>query len=225
MGTILKKDWENMLKGEFETPYYIKLQLELSEEYDKVKVYPDRDDIFNALQYTPYEATKVVILGQDPYHGPGQAHGLSFSVKVGIKTPPSLKNIFKELNSDLGYCIPNHGFLEGWAKEGVLLLNTVLTVREGEPNSHKGLGWEHFTDKIITLLNKRQQPVVFVLWGNHAQAKEILITEKHHHIIKAPHPSPLSASKGFFGSKPFSSTNRFLEATGTAPINWRLQDI
>jgi len=225
MWTILNNDWDSVLRDEFKAAYYKGLQLKLSEEYNKARVYPDKEDIFNALKYTSYEATKVVLLGQDPYHGPGQAHGLSFSVKLGIKPPPSLKNIFKELNSDLGYCIPTHGFLEGWAKEGVLLLNTVLTVREGEPNSHKGFGWEQFTDKIISLLNKRQKPVVFVLWGNYAQAKESLISEKQHHVIKAPHPSPLSASRGFFGSKPFSSTNRFLEATGMAPINWRLEDI
>lgn len=223
--TILNNDWQELLGTEFESDYYKALRGELIAEYKRATVYPDKYDIFNALHYTGYEATKVVILGQDPYHGPGQAHGLSFSVKTGINPPPSLQNIFKELKADLGYEIPNHGYLESWTKEGVLLLNTVLTVRKGQPNSHKGLGWEFFTDKVIAALNKRERPVVFILWGKHAQDKAGLITENRHYIIKAPHPSPFSANRGFFGSKPFSKANKFLEATGQMPVNWQLENI
>ncbi len=223
--TILSNDWQGLLSEEFESDYYKGLREELIKEYKSATVYPDKFDIFNALHYTCYEAAKVVILGQDPYHGPGQAHGLSFSVKAGINPPPSLQNIFKELKADLGYEIPNHGYLESWTREGVLLLNTVLTVRKGEPNSHKGLGWEIFTDKVIAALNKSERPMVFILWGKHAQDKEGLITEKRHYIIKAPHPSPFSANRGFFGSRPFSKANKFLVATGQKPINWRLENI
>ncbi len=223
--TILNNDWQELLGTEFESDYYKALRGELIAEYKRATVYPDKYDIFNALHYTGYEATKVVILGQDPYHGPGQAHGLSFSVKTGINPPPSLQNIFKELKADLGYEIPNHGYLESWTKEGVLLLNTVLTVRKGQPNSHKGLGWEFFTDKVIAALNKRERPVVFILWGKHAQDKAGLITENRHYIIKAPHPSPFSANRGFFGSRPFSKANKFLEATGQMPVNWQLENI
>ena len=182
-------------------------------------------DIFNALHYTPYNKVKVVILGQDPYHGPNQAHGLSFSVKPEVQTPPSLKNIFKELNTDLNCFIPNNGFLESWAMQGVLLLNTVLTVRANCPNSHKGIGWETFTNKIISSLNERHEPIVFILWGSNAQKKEELITNPKHFIIKSAHPSPLSAHRGFFGSKPFSKTNDFLNSINEKPINWQIQNI
>jgi uracil-DNA glycosylase len=223
--SILKNDWRYVLSGEFDEPYYIRLRQQLKKEYSEGIVYPNKHDIFNALHLTAYDSTKAVIVGQDPYHGEGQAHGLSFSVKVGIKPPPSLQNIFKELKEDLGYEIPNHGYLESWAKEGVLLLNSVLTVRQGEPNSHKWLGWELFTDKVIALLNKRQRPVVFILWGKHAQEKEALITDKQHHIIKAPHPSPLSCHRGFFGSRPFSRANEFLEANSLGAIDWKIRNI
>lgn len=222
---ILKNDWQHILNSEFEAAYYLRLRQQLLKEYSEEIVFPNKHDIFNALHLTAYDATKIVILGQDPYHGEGQAHGLSFSVKAGIKPPPSLQNIFKELKEDLGYEIPNHGFLESWAQEGVLLLNTVLTVRQGEPNSHKGLGWENFTDKIISMLNKRQKPVVFILWGKHAQDKEGLITEKQHHIIKSPHPSPFSSHRGFFGSRPFSRANEFLEANSLGCVDWRIKNI
>ena len=182
-------------------------------------------DIFNALKYTPYEQVKAVILGQDPYHGVGQAHGLCFSVREGVEPPPSLKNIFTELHSDLGLSIPQSGELTLWAKRGVLLLNTTLTVREGRPMSHKGQGWEQLTDAIISKLNGREQPVVFLLWGSHARTKKQLITNHNHCIIESAHPSPLSAYHGFFGSRPFSRTNEFLISRGIAPINWNLLDM
>lgn len=220
--SILKNDWAHLLQEEFEKPYYLELRNFLIQEYREQTIYPDKHDIFNALHYTAFKDTKVVILGQDPYHGPNQAHGLSFSVKPGINTPPSLKNIFKELKDDLGYEIPNHGYLVKWAKEGVLMLNAVLTVRQGKPNSHQGMGWENFTDRVISLLNEREKPVVFILWGKYAQEKETLITQNQHYIIKAPHPSPFSANRGFFGSKPFSKTNSFLNEAGLDKINWEL---
>ena len=182
-------------------------------------------DIFNALHYTDYDKVKVVILGQDPYHGPKQAHGLSFSVLPGVPAPPSLKNIFKELNSDLGCYIPNNGYLKSWADQGVLLLNTVLTVRAGTPNSHKNKGWETFTDKVISVLNEREDPVIFILWGNNAIAKKKLITNKNHFILQSVHPSPLSASRGFFGSKPFSKANEILKSIGKTPIDWQIKNI
>ncbi|WP_257347560.1 uracil-DNA glycosylase [Pseudalkalibacillus decolorationis] len=222
---ILQNDWEEVLEDEFKKPYYKDLRRQLKEEYEVEKVYPDMYDIFNALNYTPYEDVKVVILGQDPYHGPGQAHGLSFSVQPGVKHPPSLRNIFKELNEDLGHDIPNHGSLIHWAKQGVMLLNTVLTVKERQPNSHKGLGWEHFTNKVIQHLNARSTPIVFILWGRHAQQREELITNDHHCIIKSPHPSPFSASKGFFGSRPFSRTNQFLKESGLDEIDWEIPNL
>lgn len=225
MATILHNDWADVLQGEFEKPYYTQLRKFLVDEYNSQVIYPVKEDIYNALHLTSYEQTKVVILGQDPYHGPGQAHGLSFSVKPGVKQPPSLKNIFKELQSDLGYSIPNHGYLDNWAKQGVLLLNTVLTVREKTPNAHKGRGWETFTDEVIQQLNKREKPVVFILWGRHAQAKKALITNNHHHIIQSAHPSPLSARNGFFGSKPFSKTNEFLRSIGEQEIDWSIPDL
>lgn len=225
MAANFNNDWDNLLKEEFEKEYYLNLRKFLIEEYRTKKIYPNMYDIFNALKFTPYKDVKVVILGQDPYHGPNQAHGFSFSVKPGVKTPPSLRNMFKELNSDLGCFIPNNGFLEAWAKQGVLLLNTVLTVRDGEANSHKGKGWEIFTDEIIKLLNKREEPIVFILWGRNAISKENLISNKYHKIIKSVHPSPLSATRGFFGSKPFSKTNDFLISIGEIPIDWQIPNI
>ena len=210
MSNILKNDWKELLEDEFSKDYYQTLRQFLIEEYKTKKIYPDKYDIFNALHFTPYKDIKVVILGQDPYHGPGQAHGLSFSVNPGVKTPPSLLNIYKELNSDLGCYIPNNGYLKKWADQGVLLLNTSLTVRAGEANSHKNIGWQVFTDKIISLVNEKDDPVVFLLWGNNAIKKKELITNKRHLILTSVHPSPLSASRGFFGSKPFSKINNFL---------------
>lgn len=222
--TILKNDWQNILQDEFKQDYYLALRAFLKEEYNNQTIYPPMEDIFNALHYTSYENTKVVIIGQDPYHGPNQAHGLSFSVQHGVRTPPSLKNIYKELHADLGYPIPTHGNLTEWAEEGVLLLNTVLTVRQREPNSHKGKGWENFTNKIIEAVNQKQEPVVFILWGRHAQEKEALIINDWHKIIKSPHPSPFSANRGFFGSKPFSQANAFLKEAGRVPIDWEISE-
>nr|WP_155837313.1 uracil-DNA glycosylase [Aneurinibacillus terranovensis] len=221
----LETDWADLLKGEFEKPYYKQLCTFLLDEYATKEIYPERDNIFSALNLTPFVKTKVVILGQDPYHRPGQAHGLSFSVKPGVTPPPSLKNIFKELHSDIGYPIPNHGYLVKWAKEGVLLLNTVMTVRRGEPNSHKGKGWEIFTDRIISLLNEKSEPIVFILWGSPAQAKRKLITSNRHFIIESSHPSPLSARRGFFGSRPFSRTNECLVNVGEQVIDWKIPDL
>ncbi|WP_088036728.1 uracil-DNA glycosylase [Evansella clarkii] len=218
----LSNDWEEYLSEEFEKPYYKALREFLKKEYNEKTVYPDMHNIFNALQTTSYKNTKAVILGQDPYHGPGQAHGLSFSVQPGVKIPPSLKNIYRELHEDLGHPAPEHGFLQKWAEEGVLLLNTVLTVEKGHAASHKGRGWERFTNKIIEKLNERKEPVVFILWGKHAQEKEELITNSHHYIIRSPHPSPFSARRGFFGSRPFSKTNKFLKETGSKEIDWEL---
>ena len=222
---ILKNDWNDLLREEFQKEYYLKLRKFLIEEYRTKKIYPNMYDIFNALHFTSYSEVKVVILGQDPYHGPNQAHGLSFSVKPGIAAPPSLMNIYKELQSDMGCFIPNNGYLKKWADQGVLLLNTVLTVRAGDANSHKGMGWEHFTDKVISLLNDRKEPIVFILWGRNAQNKLNLINNPQHYIIKGPHPSPLSAHYGFFGSKPFSKTNSFLKSIGSTPIDWQIDNI
>lgn len=222
MTAILKNDWADHLTGEFAKPYYQQLRQFLIREYRNGTVYPDMYDIFNALHYTPYATVKVCILGQDPYHGPGQAHGLSFSVKPGVPAPPSLQNILKELESDLGCRPPDHGCLEHWARQGVLLLNTVLTVRQGQAASHRGRGWERFTDRVIEVLNARPEPVVFILWGRHAQAKLPMIDTSRHGVITAPHPSPLSAHSGFFGSRPFSRANAFLQARGIAPIDWAI---
>lgn len=213
--------WEPYIGEEFEKDYFYKLQCIIEEEYGRYTVYPKREHIFSALEYTPYEKVKVVILGQDPYHGPDQAHGLSFSVLPGVPTPPSLKNIFKELQNDLGLSIPSHGYLKKWADEGVLLLNTVLTVREGEAHSHKKIGWETFTDAVIKKLSEREQPIVFVLWGKPAQEKKRLISN-HHYMVEAPHPSPLSAHRGFFGSRPFSKVNEWLEKNGGKEIDWEI---
>lgn len=215
-------EWDELLADEWEKDYYKKLRCILAKEYREQTIYPNMHDIFNALKYTSYNDAKVVILGQDPYHGPNQAHGLSFSVKAPTPPPPSLQNIFEEQKNDLGVPIPSHGDLTVWAKQGVLLLNTVLTVRQGSPNSHAGIGWQTLTDRIIELLNERQKPLVFLLWGANAAKKQPLLTSKQHLILKAPHPSPLSAYRGFFGCRHFSKTNDFLIQTGQTPIDWRL---
>lgn len=220
----LENSWDKVLEGEFDKDYYQKLRQFLIGEYRSRAVYPDMYSIFNALKYTAYEDVKAVILGQDPYHQPGQAHGLCFSVKKGVQIPPSLVNIYKELESDLGIKPPSHGYLESWARNGVLLLNTVLTVRDSQANSHKGKGWEIFTDRVIELLNEREKPMVFILWGNNAKAKEKLIINPAHCIIKSAHPSPLSAHYGFWGGKYFSRTNEFLISTGQEPIDWSIPE-
>lgn len=225
MNNILTNSWNDILKDEFDKDYYKKLRSQLINEYNEHTIYPDKHDIFNALNYTDFKDVKVVILGQDPYHAPNQAHGLSFSVKPGVKTPPSLKNIFKELHDDLGCYVPNNGYLKKWSDQGVLLLNTVLTVRAGNANSHKGLGWELFTNKIISSLNDSKHPIVFMLWGNNAISKKKLITNTDHYIIESVHPSPLSAHRGFFGSKPFSKANNFLISKGEKPIDWQIDNI
>lgn len=225
MAINFKNDWQELLEEELSKEYYLKLRQFLITEYKTTTIYPNMHDIFNALHYTAYKDVKVVILGQDPYHGPNQAHGLSFSVKPGVGIPPSLLNMYKELQTDLGCYIPNNGYLKKWADQGILLLNASLTVRAHTANSHKGKGWEILTDKIISLLNDRQDPVVFILWGNNAISKEKLITNKYHYIIKSVHPSPLSASRGFLGSKPFSKCNDFLKSTGKTPIDWQIENI
>lgn len=213
-------DWDEILKDEWQKPYYINLRGFLKSEYSSKTIYPNMNDIFNALKYTSFKDTKVVIIGQDPYHGIGQAHGLCFSVQKGVPFPPSLRNIFKELESDVGKEIPSHGELTDWAKQGVLLLNAVLTVREGLPTSHAKMGWETFTDRVISELNKKETPVIFLLWGAYAQKKAEIITNPIHKKLMSVHPSPLSASRGFFGCKHFSKTNALLENAGMSPINW-----
>ncbi|NLM03844.1 MAG: uracil-DNA glycosylase [Clostridiales bacterium] len=225
MKKIFHNDWEEILRPEMEKEYYKKLRAFLIKEYKTKTIYPDMYDIFNALHYTSCKDTKVVILGQDPYHGPNQAHGLAFSVNPKVKIPPSLINIYKELQNDLGCYIPNNGYLKKWADQGVLLLNTSLTVVASKPNSHSKIGWEVFTDNIIKLLNDRKDPVVFILWGNNAKSKERLITNDRHFIIKSVHPSPLSANRGFFGSKPFSKTNEILKNLDKEPIDWQIENI
>lgn len=224
MKKIIHNSWQDVLEEEFQKPYYLELREFLKQEYRTQKIHPDMFHIFEALELTPYEAVKVVILGQDPYHGINQAHGLSFSVQPGVAIPPSLRNIYKELQSDLGIPPVNHGNLVSWAKQGVLLLNTVLTVREGQAYSHRGKGWEQLTDAVIKKLNERQEPIVFILWGKPAQEKSAMIDTSRHAIIKSVHPSPLSANRGFFGSKPFSQTNQLLASWGEEPINWQLPE-
>ena len=218
----LGNDWDDILADEWQKPYYLELRKFLKQEYSTQTVYPNMEDIFNALKLTSFKDTKVVIIGQDPYHGFGQAHGLCFSVKKGVVPPPSLKNIYKELKNDIGFEIPNHGELTSWAKQGVLLLNNVLTVREGLPNSHKGKGWEIFTDRVIGELNKKETPVVFLLWGANAQKKAEIITNPKHFKLMTVHPSPLSASRGFFGCRHFSKTNEILQKNRINPINWEI---
>lgn len=213
-------DWDELLQDEFEKEYYLKLRQFLVTEYRSTTIYPSMYDIFNALKSTPYEKVKAVILGQDPYHGPGQAHGMCFSVKKGVPQPPSLVNVFKELKSDLDIDPPSHGYLQHWADQGVLLLNTVLTVRAGAANSHKGKGWEIFTDKVISLLSQRDKPMVFLLWGGNAKAKTALIRNPKHLILTSAHPSPLSAYGGFFGCRHFSKADEFLEKEGQDKIDW-----
>lgn len=217
--------WEKALKGEFSKDYYKKLFVKIQEEYQTRTIYPPADDIFNAFHFTPLEEVKVVILGQDPYHEPGQAHGLCFSVKPQVPIPPSLVNIYKELEDDLGCYIPNNGYLEKWARQGVLMLNTVLTVRAQQANSHKDLGWEQFTDAAIRVLAEQDRPMVFVLWGKPAQRKKEMIHNPKHLILESPHPSPLSAYRGFFGSRPFSRINAYLEQNGLEPIDWQIENI
>lgn len=224
MKEIIHNSWQTILTDEFEKEYYQKLRNFLKKEYTTQKIHPDMYHIYEALELTPYEKVKVVILGQDPYHGVNQAHGLSFSVQPGVKIPPSLNNIYKELQSDLGISPVKHGNLVSWAKQGVLLLNTVLTVREGQAYSHRGKGWEILTDKIIEKLNEREKPIVFILWGKPAQEKMKMIDKSRHIILTSAHPSPLSAHRGFLGSKPFSKTNDALMALGETPIDWQLPE-
>lgn len=224
--SMLTNDWSLALKDEFNKPYYRDLYRFVKEEYSTRVIYPPADDIFNALHLTPLKDVKVLILGQDPYHNEHQAHGLSFSVLPDQKDiPPSLQNIYKELQEDLGCYIPNNGYLKKWADQGVLMLNTVLTVRAHEPNSHQGRGWEHFTDAIIQAVNQKDEPVVYMLWGKPAQSKIPMLTNPKHLILKAPHPSPLSAYRGFFGCKHFSKCNEFLAQNGLEPIDWQIENL
>lgn len=218
----LGNDWDKILGDEFTKEYYLSLREFLKQEYASRTIYPDMYDIFNALKETPYRSVKAVILGQDPYHGPGQAHGMCFSVQPGTLRPPSLVNIFKELEADCGIAASESGFLQPWAEQGVLLLNAVLTVRAGSPNSHAGRGWETFTDQVIRHLNQREQPIVFLLWGANARSKKSLISASGHLVLESAHPSPLSAHRGFFGCRHFSKTNEFLKANGMQPIDWRI---
>lgn len=215
-------NWDDILKDEFDKQYYLELREFLIKEYKSHLIYPDKYKIFEALKLTDYEDVKIVILGQDPYHGPNQAHGLAFSVSLGVPIPPSLLNIYKELERDMNFRIPNHGYLVDWSKQGVLLLNTALTVRAGMANSHRGKGWEIFTDQVIRLLSLREKPMVFLLWGKNAAEKEALIDTSKHLVLKAPHPSPLSAHRGFLGCGHFSKANEFLIKNSIAPINWQL---
>jgi len=223
--SMINNDWLTALGEEFRKPYYKELYQFVKKEYDTTQVFPAADDIFNAFHYTPLSEVKVVIIGQDPYHNIGQAHGLCFSVKPDIDIPPSLVNIYQELHDDLGCNIPNNGYLVKWAKQGVLMLNTVLTVRAHMANSHRGKGWETFTDAAIKALNTQDRPIVFILWGRPAQMKRSMLNNPKHLILEAPHPSPLSAYRGFFGSKPFSKTNRYLEENGIAPIDWQIENV
>ena len=221
----LSGEWLEALQNEFRQPYYKKLFQTVNEEYRTQRIFPPADDIFNAFHYTPLGQVKVVIFGQDPYHGENQAHGLCFSVKPGVDIPPSLVNIYKELQDDLGCRVPSHGYLTKWAKQGVLMMNTVLTVRAHQANSHRGIGWEAFTDAAIRVLNEQDRPIVFILWGRPAQMKKSMLTNPKHLILEAPHPSPLSSYRGFFGSKPFSKTNEFLVSHGIDAIDWQIDDL
>ncbi len=220
-----ENSWNEILKDEFSKDYYIELREFLKQEYSTQVIYPPMYDIYNALKYTDYNDTKVVILGQDPYHGEGEAHGLAFSVREGIPTPPSLKNIYKELHDSLGCYIPNNGYLKKWADQGVLLLNSSLTVRKDMANSHKNKGWEIFTDAVVKKLNVREKPVIFMLWGNNAKSKIFLIDNSRHHVLTSVHPSPLSASRGFFGCGHFATANKILEEMGDNPIDWQIENI
>ena len=224
MGAITN-DWAEKLKPEFSKPYYKQLYETIKEEYGKYQIFPPADDIFNAFHYTPLKDVKVVILGQDPYHNVGQAHGLCFSVKPDVDIPPSLVNIYKELNSDIGCAIPNNGYLTKWAKQGVMMLNTVLTVRAHQANSHHDIGWEKFTDAAIRVLNEEDRPIVYMLWGSPAQKKAAMLNNPKHLILKAPHPSPLSAYRGFFGCRHFSKTNEYLVENGLEPIDWQIENV
>lgn len=215
--------WDVLLKDEFQKPYYLNLRKFLVQEYKTQTIYPNTNNIFNALKYTDYKDVKVVILGQDPYHQPNQAHGLCFSVLKGVNPPPSLQNMYKEIHAEYGYPIPQHGELTYWAEQGVLMMNTVLTVRESQPNSHKGMGWEIFTDNVISLLNLRPEPMVFLLWGANARAKKKLITNPNHLVLESAHPSPLSAYNGFFGNGHFKKANEFLKSKGMAEIDWQIK--
>lgn len=221
----ITNDWQQPLEVEFKKPYYKDLYKKVLEEYRSRQIFPNPDDIFNAFHLTPLKDVKVVILGQDPYHNDGQAHGLCFSVKPDVEVPPSLVNIYKELQDDLGCRIPNNGYLVKWAKQGVLMLNTVLTVRAHQANSHRGIGWEQFTDAVIRAVDAQDRPIVFLLWGRPAQMKKSMLHNPKHLILEAPHPSPLSAYRGFFGCKHFSQTNAFLEKNGLAPIDWQIEDV
>ena len=216
--------WDDLLAEEWEKPYYLKLRKFLKEEYGKYRVFPPMDDIFNSLRYADYDSVRAVIIGQDPYHEPNQAHGLAFSVKKGCPIPPSLKNIYAEIQQDLGYAPPLHGELTSWARQGVLLLNTVLTVRMGQANSHRGQGWEQFTDAVIRKVNMKKTPVVYLLWGANAREKAKLITNPKHLILTAAHPSPLSAYNGFFGCRHFSKANAFLRNSGAVEIDWKIEN-
>ena len=221
----ITNDWQQPLEVEFKKPYYKDLYKKVLEEYRSRQIFPNPDDIFNAFHLTPLKDVKVVILGQDPYHNDGQAHALCFSVKPDVEVPPSLVNIYKELQDDLGCRIPNNGYLVKWAKQGVLMLNTVLTVRAHQANSHRGIGWEQFTDAVIRAVDAQDRPIVFLLWGRPAQMKKSMLHNPKHLILEAPHPSPLSAYRGFFGCKHFSQTNAFLEKNGLAPIDWQIEDV
>lgn len=223
--SMIQNDWLEPLNPEFRKPYYAELFQFVKEEYAARKVFPPADDIFNAFHLTPLSQVKVVILGQDPYHNDGQAHGLCFSVKPDVDVPPSLVNIYQELHDDLGCDIPNNGYLTKWAEQGVLMLNTVLTVRAHQANSHRGKGWEEFTDAAIRILNEQDRPIVFILWGSPAQKKAAMLHNPKHLILKSPHPSPLSAYRGFFGSRPFSQTNEFLERNGLEPVDWQIENV
>lgn len=220
---MIGNDWDNILENEFKKEYFYNLLKFMQKEYTTKTIYPPKKDVFKAFRYTPYKDIKVVILGQDPYHGEGEAEGLCFSVRDGIRKPPSLNNIFKELKSDLGYDIPTSGSLVPWAKQGIFLLNTVLTVIKDQAASHKNLGWENFTDEVIKKINEKEEPVVFILWGGFARSKKKFITNPKHYIIESAHPSPLSAYNGFFDSKPFSKTNDFLIKNNLKPINWEIK--